>query len=59
MDKTRLNQLRTALDKARTTEAVARALLIVAQSDYERARDARSKLETERHWDEQNKSEAA
>lgn len=59
MDETRIDKLRRTLDKARITEAVARALLIVAQSDYERARDARSKLETERHWVEQNKSEAA
>jgi hypothetical protein len=63
MDETRLNQLRTALDKARTTEAVARALLIVAKSDYERARDARSKcaasLDAEWREMEQNKAEAA
>jgi hypothetical protein len=42
-DTTRLNELRTALEKARTTEAVYKALLTVARSDYERARDARRK----------------
>jgi hypothetical protein len=40
---TRLIELRTALEKARTTEAVYKALLIVAGVDYERARDARRK----------------
>lgn len=36
-----------ALDKARTAEAVAKALLTVARSDYERARAARVKFEAE------------
>jgi hypothetical protein len=63
MDKTRLNQLRTALDKARTTEAVARALLIVAQSDYEWARDARircaANLDAEWRGIQQSRTKAA
>ena len=44
MDNTpRLNELRTALEKAQIAESVAKALLTVARSDYERARDARLK----------------
>jgi hypothetical protein len=48
-----------ALDKARTTEAVAKALLTVARSDYERARAARVELEAEWRGIQQSRSEAA